>query len=72
MAGSVDITFDADIYDEDAVQETVETFGQVADITVRRVETGLRVTVKARASEIEAIAGSLANIALARTIEVRS
>ena len=72
MARSLDITFDAELYDEDAVEETVETFGQVAEITVGRVETGLRVTVRAPASEIEAIAGSLANIALARTIEVRS
>ncbi len=71
MARSVDIFFDSELYDEDAVEETVETFRQVADITVDSEPGGTRVTVKAPA-DLEAIAGALANIALARTIEVRS
>ena len=72
MARSVDITFDPELYDEGAVEETVETFKQVADITVGSGTSGIRVTVKAPDAEVEAIAGALANIALARTIEVRS
>jgi hypothetical protein len=72
MARSVDITFDTGLYDAGAVEETVETFGQVADITVTTGEHDLTVTVKAPAADLEAIAGALANIALARSIEVRS
>ncbi|MBW2260954.1 MAG: hypothetical protein JRG91_03195 [Deltaproteobacteria bacterium] len=72
MARSMNITFDPKLYDEGAVEETVETFKQVADITLGSGRSGIMVTVKAPASEVEAIAGALANIALARTIEVRS
>jgi hypothetical protein len=72
MATSVDITFDTALYDVGAVEETVEAFRQVADITITTGENDLTVTVKAPTADVQAIAGALANIALARSIEVRS
>ena len=72
MARTVDITFDTGLYDVGAVEETIETFRQVADITVASGRDVLTVTVKAPDADVEDIAGALANIALARSIEVRS
>ena len=72
MARSVNIIFDPELYDEGAVEETIETFSQVADITVENGKSGITVTVKAPDADLEPIAGALANIALARSIEVRS
>jgi len=72
MAISVDITFDTGLYDVEAVKETARTFGRVANVTVATGTHDVTVTVKAPAEDVEAIAGALANIALARSIEVRS
>jgi hypothetical protein len=72
MPNSIRIAFDGTLYDEDAVEETVAEFRNVADVQIRQTKVGLEVTVKAAADVVEKVAGALMNISLARTIEVRS
>lgn len=72
MPKSIRIAFDGTLYDEDAVEETVAEFRDVADVQIKQTKVGLEVTVKAAADVVEKITGALMNISLARTIEVRS
>ena len=76
-AGAVRLRFAAALYDEDAVRETADEFRPVARVTVRKLRDGLSVTVgppRAVAgddADLDTLAGELANIALARTLEAR-
>jgi hypothetical protein len=71
---SVRLYFDGSLYDEAAVRQTTEQFRSVSRVTVRRAGDGLSVTLTPLAGaveDIDTIAGELANIALARTLEAR-
>jgi precorrin-3B methylase len=72
MTMSVDITFDRNLYDESAIMETVEEFRAVARIEISDAGDDIRVTVSAADEDVYGIAGALSNLALARSIEVRS
>jgi hypothetical protein len=72
MKRTLSITFEGSLYDADEVEDTAREFGDVARIRVTHRGGGAVVRIEADGDEIDDIAGSLMNIALARTIEVRS
>jgi hypothetical protein len=70
MPGPLQLFFDDKLYDEASLRQTIEDFGSILAIRVERSGHGTMVTVPEDELADE-IAGELANIALARTMEVR-
>ncbi len=72
MSDAIRLRLDRDLYDEDAVRQTVEEFRAVARITTRRSGARLLVTLTTESGDPDRVAGELLNIALARTLEARA
>ncbi len=72
MADAIRLRLDRELYDEDAIRETVEEFRGVARITTRRSGTHLLLTLTTEHEDPDQVAGELLNIALARTLEART
>jgi hypothetical protein len=72
MAMRIQIDFDGRFYDVGEVEDTVDEFKEVARVDITHREGGAVVTVEGSEEDVAVIAGTLSNIALARTIEVRS
>lgn len=68
MSQSIRLDFEQDLYDEAAVRETADAFRGGAKVLCRKNAAGLSVTLTLDDDEdADAVAGELANIALART-----
>jgi phage terminase large subunit-like protein len=73
MHEPVKLTFDPALYDEAALDETLEVFREVATITRRRYKGRVVVTITPEEGhDADVVAGELSNIVLARSLEVRS
>jgi len=73
MHEPVKLTFDPALYDEAALDETIEAFRQVATITRRRYRGRIVVTITPEGGhDPDVVAGELSNFVLARSLEVRS
>jgi len=70
MAERTSILFDDDVYDLGILEATVSEFREFARIDLRHGDGHALVTLSCE--DAEHVAGMLANIVLARTIEVRS
>ncbi len=72
MSQSIRLDFERDLYDEAAVRETADEFRGGAKVLCRKNASGLSVTLTlGDGDDADAVAGELANIALARTHEER-
>jgi hypothetical protein len=72
MASTVSIEFEDVYYDLGEVESTAREFEDVARIRIVRGPGRATITITAEQEVLARISGALANMSLARTIEVRS